>query len=226
MNIFSHDASFLGSLDNSVTEDSLLSIFRLAAQVKQQLGKQGYLLDSYLSMLFEGFAEQLVYDSADEGFITGGSLQGILFDALDNKKPDSPHPLYLLAEEFYQQHTHCFQWQERSTNQGLLTLFLADKILLQLTASFLEEQTEHLHKTIDIIRLQQLYDQIAYVVGEASMVKLNEQLCRRFLLSPLALVYAQGLTDDLLFKMISRDAETSKQIFQLFMEQLPDMDVL
>lgn len=40
--------------------------------------------------------------------------------------------------------------------------------------------------------------------------------------SPVAAVFAQGLTDDLLYKLTSRDNETSKQMFQLIIDRLPD----
>ena len=54
------------------------------------------------------------------------------------------------------------------------------------------------------------------------MEDLNLMLKKRFLLAPKAVVFAQGLTDELLARLTSRDPETSKQIYQLFMDTLSD----
>ena len=64
--------------------------------------KQGYLLEHYLSLIFEGLSEcELTFETADEGFRTGGDLQGLLFHVLDGteSQPQSPHPLYPRMKE-------------------------------------------------------------------------------------------------------------------------------
>ena len=102
MNIFQNKDSFFGCPDCELTEDSLLSIFRLARQIRLRFGKQGYLLEHYLSLIFEGLSEcELTFETADEGFRTGGDLQGLLFHVLDGteSQPQSPHPLYPRMKE-------------------------------------------------------------------------------------------------------------------------------
>ena len=73
MNIFQSKDSFFDCLDSGVTEDSLLSIFKLAKQIRLRLGKQGYLLGHYLSMIFEVMSNgELAFESADKGLREGG----------------------------------------------------------------------------------------------------------------------------------------------------------
>ena len=102
MNIFQNKDSFFGCPDCELTEDSLLSIFRLARQIRLRFGKQGYLLEHYLSLIFEGLSEcELTFETADEGFRTGGDLQGLLFRVREGteSQPQSPHPLYPRMKE-------------------------------------------------------------------------------------------------------------------------------
>lgn len=49
---------------------------------------------------------------------------------------------------------------------------------------------------------------------------LNIRLKKRFLLAPIAVVFAQGFTDELLDRLMCRDPETSKLIFQLMIDVL------
>lgn len=113
-------------------------------------------------------------------------------------------------------------YQDRYTQLCLLFFSLADELVAYNTARFVEDKDAALNGVVDEIRLQELYNQISHLAGEAMMEELNLRLKQRFLIAPLAVVFAQGLTDDLLNRLISRDQETSKQMFQLLMDSLSD----
>lgn len=221
MNIFEHRESFFGGFDSEVTGGSLLSLFQLARQIRQRMGKQGYLLDCYLSLFFEGAANTLAYDAADEGFQFGGEFQNLCFHVLDGTEPEKEHPLYRRVMEAYAKQEGKLLFQERYTRLCLLLFPLADELLAQTTARFVEEQVSNLNGVVDGIRLRELYNQISHLAGESMMEELNQRLKQRFLIAPQAAVFAQGLTDDLLCRLISRDHETSRQMFQLLIDILP-----
>ncbi|MCB7304100.1 hypothetical protein [Bariatricus massiliensis] len=222
MNIFHHTDSFFSCPDSRVTEDSLLSIFKLAKQIRLQLGKQGYLLDHYLSMIFEGMSSgQLAFESADEGFRAGGELQGLLFHVLDGTEPQHEHPLYPRMKELYQQYEDKLIFQERYTNLSILLLFLADEAILTSTGKFVKEQVTNIGGSVDIIRVQEVYDQISHIAGESMLEELNKRIKQRFIIAPASTLFAQGFTDELLYKLTYRDIETSRQIFQLFLDMIP-----
>lgn len=222
MNIFQNKDSFFGCLDSGLTEDSLLSIFKLAKQIRLRLGKQGYLLDHYLSMLFEGMSDgELAYESADEGFRTGGELQGLLFHVLDGTEPQSPHPLYPRMKEIYEQYADKLIFQERYTNLSILVFLLADEIMKSSTIKFVKEQKSNMGGVVDIVRLQEVYEQISHVAGESMMEELNERIKQRFIIAPATALFAQGFTDELLYKLTYRDIETSRQMFQLLLDTIP-----
>lgn len=228
MNIFHHTDSFFSCPDNGVTEDSLLSIFKLAKQIRLRLGKQGYLLDHYLSMIFEGMSGgQLAFESADEGFRTGGDLQGLLFHVLDGTEPQHEHPLYSRIKELYKQYADKLIFQERYTNLSVLVLFLADEAMADSTEKFVKEQVTNIGGSVDIIRVQEVYGQISHIAGESMLEELNQRIKQRFIIAPASALFAQGFTDELLYKLTYRDIETSRQMFQLLLDIIPsDMEVV
>ena len=73
---------------------------------------------------------------------------------------------------------------------------------------------------IDFFRLKEFYNQISQIVGEPFMEEFNLRLKKRFLLAPIAVVFAQGFTDELLDRLMCRDPETSRLIFQLMIDVL------
>lgn len=221
MNIFKNSDSFFGCLDSGSTEDSLLSLFKLAKQIRQRMGKQGYLLDCYLSLVFEGAICELTFDAADEGTRTGSEFQSLLFHVMDGTEPKHPHPLYQRVREVYEQHTDKLVFQERYTNLCQLLFPLADEIMKYAAGKYVEEHKSDLNSMVDIIRVQELYDQISHLAGESMMEELNQKIKQRFLIVPVTSAFAQGFTDELLFKLTSRDHETSKQMFQLLLDSMP-----
>lgn len=222
MNIFKHGNSFFEKLNNGITDDSLLSFFKLAKQIRMRLGKQGYLLDCYLSLIFEGLTIKTSYDAADEGFQAGGDSQRYLFSLLDGTEPKHPHPLERRIREVHEEQAGLLVFQERYTKLCMLLFPMADELLAQATTDFVKELVSSLNGVIDEVHLQELFDQIAHLAGESMLEELNSKIYNRFLIAPVAAIFAQGMTDDLLCKLISRDHETSKQMFQLLLDNMPD----
>ena len=54
------------------------------------------------------------------------------------------------------------------------------------------------------------------------MESLNLKLKQNFLVAPLVPVFIQGFANDLLYRLTSRDIETSKQVFQLLSDSMPE----
>jgi len=222
MNMFQNLDSLFGCLDSEVTNDSLLSLFRLAKQIRLRLGKQGYLLDCYLSLIFEGLNNKLANEAADDGFQTGGQLQGQLFHMMEGTEPKKTVPFYQRMQEIYEQQKSVLNFQERHTNQTILLFSLADEMMADATSRFVQEQVNGLNGIVEVVYLQDLFERISHQIGDAMMEELNARIRQRFLMAPLAAVFAQGITNELLFQLTDRDRETSRQMFQLLLDILPD----
>ena len=102
-----------------------------------------------------------------------------------------------------------------------MLLFLADEAMVTSTGKFVKEQVTNIGGSLDIIRVQEVYDQISHLAGESMLEELNKRIKQRFIIAPASTLFAQGFTDELLYKLTYRDIETSRQIFQLFLDMIP-----
>lgn len=221
MNIFQNAETFYGGESKEVAEVPLLSIFRLAKQIRLQLGPKGYLLDSYLDIVFQGLMIGSVSDVLEDGLNAAFDLQpSLLRHIVEGAKPDMPHPLYHRAQEVYEQYPSVKSCQEHRTRMYLLMALLGDMSLASALSEFAAEQHSCLLSTIDIVVLQELYRDICRYVNESLMEELNRKL-RRFQVVSLRDAFLQGYTNDLLYQLTWRDPESSKQIFQLLLDILP-----
>lgn len=86
-------------------------------------------------------------------------------------------------------------------------------------------QVTNIGDSLDIIRVQEVYDQISHIAGESILEELNQRIKQRFIIAPASALFAQGFTDELLYKLTYRDIETSRQMFQLLLDIIPpDME--
>lgn len=97
MNIFETHEGFSGRFDPDSTGGTLLSLLTLAGDIRLKLGRQGYLLDSYLSLFLEGANAMLAYEAGSDGFERGGELRSLCFDVLDRDGTERDHPFYETA---------------------------------------------------------------------------------------------------------------------------------
>ena len=221
MNIFQNAETFYGGESKEVAEVPLLSIFRLAKQIRLQLGPKGYLLDSYLDIVFQGLMSGSVSDVLEDGLNAAFDLQpSLLQHIVEGAKQDMPHPLYHWAQEVYEQNPSVKSFQEHRTRMYLLMALLGDNPLVSALSEFAAEQHSCLLSTIDIVVLRELYRDICRYVNESLMEELNRKL-RRFQVVSLRDAFLQGYTNDLLYQLTWRDPESSKQIFQLLLDILP-----
>lgn len=220
MNIFEHKASLLGGQEIEIYGDSLLALLRLAKQIQQKLGKKGYLLDNYLSLFFEGVSASLSYEAANDGFMGCGEFQSLCLHVLNGTEPDKPHPLYQHILETYQMQKKNLSYEDCNTQLYMLLVLLEDELQAYATECYIKEQVKIVDNMIDFFQLKELYCQISQLVGEQFMHELNLRLKKRFLLAPIATVFIQGFTDELIDRLRCRDPESCKQIFQLIMDVL------
>ena len=59
-----------------------------------KLGRQAYLLDSYLFLFMEEANAMLAYEAGSDGFERGGELRSLCFDVLDRNGTEKDHPFY------------------------------------------------------------------------------------------------------------------------------------
>lgn len=221
MNIFQNMDTFYGD-GKTGTGDSLSSILLLAKQIRQQLGPKGYLLDSYLDLVLQGLSIGVTSEIADIGTQAAYRFQLVLLNYIvDGRVPENPHPLYRRMREVYEQHPEIHSFQESRTRMYLLMGLAEEELLEYALSEFTAKQEPVRIGSGDIVSLNELYDRICGAVEEPLLEELNQQLLRRFQLTPVLSAFIQGFADDLLFQLTWRDPESSKQIFQILLDVLP-----
>lgn len=219
MNIFETHEGFYGRFAPDATGGTLQSLLTLAGNIRLKLGRQGYLLDSYLSLFLEGANAMLAYEAGSDGFERGGELRSLCFDVLDRDGTEKDHPFYDTALNALISRMDTMRYQERQTRMYLLYASLADEFLPFAVKHFRREAGSRIGDNCDIPKLTDFYRRISEAAGETPMETLNLRLKQRFLTAPLVPVFVQGATNDLLYCLLHRDSETNKQIFQLLMDR-------
>jgi len=217
MNIFYEYEGIVGKVEAAHFNRALQEIFELAATIHRRLGKQGYLLDKYLSCILNSVNSIEIGESADAGLDSASELRQLCSDVLDCKSNCHEHPLYEMVEAYIKSHPVSFQEDESRINYycanliGEFIQYAADRFAL--------DKRNSLSKTVDIVTLRDLYRKISAIIGgEEQMERLNLLIRQRFLIVTPMAAFLQGLNTDLLLNLTYRDPESSKQLFQLVLD--------
>lgn len=216
MNIFEKATGITGSFESG---SSLASLLAQAQEIRLKLGKRGYLLDSYLAMFFEAANEVLSFDAGDDGFEVGCKLRSLCVSLIDHSEKEKEQPLHDWVLNTLNENQEILQYQERFTKVNLLYALCFDHYLPIIAEQFLQTTKDSISNVYDSPAHRQLYQGIVEIVGEPIMERLNLNLKQLFLTAPLVSVFVQGLINDLLYCLSSRDKETSRQIFQLLLDE-------
>ena len=222
MNIFREIDAFYGD-EQKGRGDPLHSIFRLAGQIRRELGPKGYLLDNYLDLVLQGLNMVVTGEAVEEGTEAAYQFQlKLLSHIVDGTEPEEPHPLFDHVREVYQRYPKIRSFQERRTWLYLLMALAEEELLEHALSRFLAKQERFLIGSGDIVSLNEFYDKIVCFANQSFMEELNQRLQRRLQVTSMLSAFIQGYANDLLFQLTWRDPETSRQIFQLLLDILSE----
>ena len=218
MNIFENESGILGSASVDNLKRSFKEFLRQATEIRIRLGKQRYLLDKYLSYLFEATNGILAYEAAFEGFETESTLNSLCNEILRGDAKNNDHPFYEQVKAFID--AHPLKYQESFTKESLYSLMLSCNFLEPLCEQYHTNIAADIRASLDIIDLNNLYNRICEALGgEKEMEHLNLLFCQRFLIAKAMDIFLQGMTNQLLYSLTYRDRETSKLVFQLLLDE-------
>ena len=218
MNIFESESGILGSASVDNLKQSFKEFLQQATEIRIRLGKQKYLLDKYLSYLFEATNGILAYEAATEGFETETTLNSLCVEILKGDTKNNDHPFYEQAKAFID--AHPLKYQESFTKLSLYDLMLSCSYLESIYEQYYTDLVADIRTFLDIVDLNDLYNKICEVLGgEKEMEHLNLLFCQRFMIVKAMDIFLQGMTNQLLYSLTYRDRETSKQVFQLLLDE-------
>lgn len=216
MNIFKKKDGFIGSED--INKDSFASVFAYAEQVRNLLGEQGYLVDHYLSLFFDTVHRLSVFGAIETGMSMPCDYHELCRNTLSKRENMKTSPLFPAVCEKLNNDANIRSYLEQRTRIDLLYALMADTFLRDAIEQFVFEQQNVVAIGLDEIYFKRLYERIADVVGEDMMDELNRRLKEKFLVSTAAAAFVQGFTAELISRLVERDIQTGKQIFQMLMK--------
>lgn len=217
MSVYKTWRELLGFDDAKLLQPSTDGWIPIAREIRERLGEKGYLLDNYLGYLFAGIYHVSAGDAAAEGDKAGTVLWNAIRYAMEgDEESGSGNPLYQQAKEYIDEHP--LPYQEELTRHNIYYVALANKLPVDQLPRYIRHARPPV-KEVDIVRLRELYRTIGVILADFELLeRLRHSIRASFQIADAAHMFMQGTTEALLFSLTYRDDETSKQVFQLVLD--------
>lgn len=227
MNTFQNKEFFVGNTSAYFLRKNSNKLWSLAKEIRAQLGDKKYLLDNYLSMFFEAANSELAQDTANRGFDKFSELYSICYKIYDKKPFDEENEFYNKVKKIMDKSP--LPYQEKQTKIYIYCVKLSNDFTEYVTEKFMRRIDDNLRKDMDFSGFKGYYSEICDLICEEKMEELNLLLKNNFIIAPFLKTFFQAIKNQVLFCLIHRDKETSKQVFQLILDEknnvLEDMKV-
>jgi hypothetical protein len=211
-------SALIGGLKPEDMRRSFEEFLAQAKEIRKQLGERRDLLDRYLSCLLESAYSVYIDFAPGDSMETVWELSYICQAIILRQKPLVDFPFYQQAKAYIK--SHPIDCEDSLTRVALYTIALTHDYLEAEAERFLETQNKRLKDTLEHVDLNELYRQICDIVGDEDGMKNLDRLFReRFMLVTSLAGFVQQQTSNLLFELTCRDGETSKQMFQLLLDE-------
>ena len=221
MNPYKTYEDFLGTNDPLQLQPNTDGWLPLAPEIREKLGSKGYLLNNYLTFVFEGLAHTKAMDAADAGNDAATALwNAIRFVMVGDEERGRKNSLYPQVKEYID--THPLPYQEEITQQHIYYVMLAVHVPTHQLPEYIYQARPPVAK-MDIVRLRELCREIGTILGDFDPIeKLGESIRASFQITDAAHIFMQSAAEVLLYSLTYRDNETSKQVLQLLLDHPPD----
>lgn len=225
MNIFDNLEGILAP-PKTEPSGSVMDLLRLAEEIRAKLGNQGYLVERYLSDMFEALSATSGYQASEAGYEESDKLRSLCFRALESrsgsqasndKKELEQHPFYPVVKRHFEEYPDSLRLRFSVVSRHFA--MLSQEFLQFALTRFVKEEKDKIYRAVDHVALNEFYAEIAAIVGEPLMERLNRMLIEQLLAVPVSIGFAYGLSCALVDSLAYVDKETGKQVFQLLMDE-------
>lgn len=217
MNRYKTHADFLGTDDPLQLQPDTDGWLPLAREIRGKLGDKAYLLDNYLSQVFQG----LQHAKAENTLVAADRATTLLWNAIryameGDEEQGKGNPFFEQARAYIDEHP--LPYQEELTRHNIYYVTLANILPIHQLPQYLNKAQPPVSK-MEIVRVRELYREIGLLLGDFdTMEQLGESIQASFQVTDPAHIFLQVTVEALLFSLTYRDEETSRQVFQLAME--------
>lgn len=218
MNQFDSMEGILGDTRTQHLKRTFADFLDLSRCIRDKLGKQAYLFDQYLSMLLKAAKVKYTQVVATNAFDGESPMFLMCMEILLHKPKATENPLYDHMKAYID--ANPLPYQEDYTKRDVYYSMLSGELLEQAVRLFEEDLTIQFREVVDIVDLRDLYRKLCVALGsEDEMEKLHLLFRQRFIIATPVAIFMQSVTSQLIDALLCRDPETSKQVFQLILEE-------
>lgn len=195
----------------------ILDILLQCREIRDKLGTKEYLLDCYVQNFFGAWKETTLSEIAALGVWCGEELESICESILTGEAStyDRIKDFYGIASSFVA--VHPLSFQEIETKCYVYACALFDKFVLA-KSNFIERDVLD-EIDFDADGTKDVYMRICELLGDQGAMDALNNCIHRMLVSPTLMeIYLRGMTEHLLVMLDHRDFETSRQVFQLLLD--------
>lgn len=219
MNIFQNREIFFGKSNFINIHSHMSKFWKLAREIKAELGDQKYYLDGYMNIIFETLADM---DLGTASAIADNICSNILGDCYvilgeNAKKEKEKSKFFDMVQKYIEEHTVNFK--ENHTKSE----FYAANIIID-NLELLHQELKKRYKAevlsdIDYPLASEYYKKITSIIDEEKMERFNDIIAESFIFGSIGISAAQHFIVYAVGMLVYRDPESSKQIYQLMMEE-------
>ena len=203
---------FYGALEAVPYVRAFDEFFRLAAKIHQQLGKQGELLETYLSIFFAAALRVCEVPEAARG----DELSDRITRALDGQAGDLP--FYGAVKRYVK--AHPLPYTSRETRRHYYAVALFGKYLSSRAGERRAYYRERLRPVLDTAECDALRREINGIVGPELMERLNVLFWQGFLFVKPMAAFMQCMCVTLMRNLLAQDRVTGRPVLGLWLDEL------
>ena len=197
-------------------KEAMDNFWNMAKAMRKDLGKNGYYLDEYLSIIFKTLAN---LDLTTAIPMVDSICWNVVKDChivCENQKNREKSGFYSFVKKYID--THPIKYSDEETKVE----FYASQILTDNLELFIQKFISDFNKKIlyeiDYPISNEMYKKISNLLGEQRMKKLNDLMYEAFTFCPLIVAMAQQIVSRCIGMFLYRNPETSKNIYRLMIE--------
>lgn len=217
MNIFQNRDIFFGKSNFINIHSHMNKFWKLAKEIKAELGNQKYYLDGYINVIFKTLTDM---DLGTASAIADNICSNILRDCYvimgENEREDKEKSKFFdMVQKYIEQHPVNFKWNHTKSE------FYAANIIIDnlepLYQEFKKRYKAEVLSGIDYPSASEYYKKIASIIDEEKMERFNDIIAESFIFGPIGISELQHFMVYTVGMFVYRDPESSKQIYQLMM---------
>ena len=212
MNIFENRDIFFGKPNFASIRGNMDEFWKLANEIKSELGEEGYYLDRYLSVIFDTLAD---IDLNTATIIADNMCSSIIkncYIIFEDKQEHEKNEFFEIVKNYVDRHPVNFKESHTKVE------YYAGKIIIEnlemLIKEFKKRYLDRILGRIDYLVALELFKKITSIICKDKMENFNYVMTKSFVFGPINISILQQFVAHSIGTFLYRDSESSKQIYQ------------